>query len=254
MHLDMNKVTNWSIVVAAAAVIGVCILDLRRLNASDTAIPHHEPFPGPVMAAAAPPADMLTAAAETVDDVEFSIPQSEASLARVVVVEFSDYQCPYCGRYARDTYPRLRTEFIETVRVEYVVKNFPLERIHPFALNAGKAVFCAAAQERTVEMRFLLFDNQESIGPNTTIKLASDLALDMRGFRACMASPQTTRRVRADYNEGVAVGVRGTPTFLFGTRKDHNTVTISKMLSGAQTYEVFEAILKRLENPKVSTN
>src|ERR1017187_3493654 len=93
---------------------------------------------------------------------DFTKPLGTASLA---IVEFSDFQCPFCGWYARDTYAELNREFITTGKVAYGFRNFPLEHAHPMALLAAETAACAGFQGRFWEMHDMLFSNQRALAP-----------------------------------------------------------------------------------------
>ena len=147
--------------------------------------------------------------------------------AKVIIVEFSDFQCPYCQRGA---------EIIAEVMADYgdevslVFKDFPLS-FHEYAQTAGEAAECAHEQDMFWEYHDLLFANQNSISPTYLTAAAEELGLDMDDFENCMDTGATTSEVRTDYGHGVSAGVRGTPGFFIN----------GKLTSGAQPYEVFEA-------------
>lgn len=136
--------------------------------------------------------------------------------AEVVVVEFSDFQCPFCRRHTEDTQPVLDEAFVDTDEVMWVFKHFPLQ-IHPQAPMAGAAAECAGEQEMFWEMHHLLFEetNAWSVSDPTDalIELAGQLELDTEAFTACLADEASLAAVDADMADG-APFVRGTPTFI----------------------------------------
>ncbi len=136
--------------------------------------------------------------------------------AEVVVVEFSDFQCPYCRRHAEETQPILDEQFVDTDQVMWVFKHFPLD-IHPQAPMAGAAAECAGAQGLFWEMEALLFANTQSWSVSDPTEALTDLAgqldLDMDAFEACLADEASLALVESDRAEGAAF-VRGTPTFI----------------------------------------
>jgi protein-disulfide isomerase len=85
--------------------------------------------------------------------------------AKVTLIEFSDYQCSFCGRHFSQTLPRLMTEYVKTGKVKYVLRDFPLEPIHPLAFKAAEAARCASDQGKYWEMHDRLFSNQQALGP-----------------------------------------------------------------------------------------
>jgi protein-disulfide isomerase len=136
--------------------------------------------------------------------------------APVVVVEYTDYQCPFCRRHVEQTQPTLDEQFVDTGRIMWVYKHFPLN-IHPQAPAAGVAAECAAEQGEFWEMHHLLFGSVDSWSisdPNPVfLDLAADLELDVDQFNSCLNEPEMAARVQGDLADG-APFVRGTPTFI----------------------------------------
>jgi protein-disulfide isomerase len=136
--------------------------------------------------------------------------------APLTVIEFSDFQCPFCQRHVTETQPILDEKYVDSGKVLWVFKHFPLN-IHPQAPAAGVAAECAAEQGMFWEMHEALFANVEvwSISdPNAVFQeLASEVGLDADAFAACQADPEIAARVDSDLNEG-AQFVQGTPTFI----------------------------------------
>lgn len=136
--------------------------------------------------------------------------------APVVVIEYSDFQCPFCGRHVAQTQPVLDEEFVDTGKVRWVFKHFPLN-IHPQAPAAGAAAECAADQDNFWEMHELLFENVQawSISDPTPvfIDLATQLNLDVSTFESCLAGDEAAARVEEDFAAGRPY-VQGTPTFI----------------------------------------
>lgn len=136
--------------------------------------------------------------------------------AKVVVVEFSDFQCPFCRRHVEETQPALDEQFVDSGEVMWIFKHFPLQ-IHPQAPAAGAAAECAGDQGKFWEMHDLLFSdvNAWSISDPSPIfaNLARELDLNVDAFNTCLADPDTATRVRSDMTDG-APFVQGTPTFI----------------------------------------
>ena len=161
--------------------------------------------------------------------------------ARLVLVEFSDFQCPYCGRYTRDTLGQIEKDYIETGKVRYVFRHFPLERLHPLALRAAHASECAHAQGRFWEMHNRLFANQQALAEADLLKTAQDLGLNMGSFKSCLADqPAAPPKVRKDQAEGARAGISGTPTIFLGTMTKEGRVKVLRKLVGAQPYPNFK--------------
>ena len=136
--------------------------------------------------------------------------------ASVVVIEFSDFQCPFCRRHTQETQPVLDEQFVDTDQIFWIFKHFPLT-IHPQAPAAGHAAECAADQGNFWEMHELLFETMQqwSISDPSPvfIELATQLELDIDVFTACSNDSSVADRVQEDLNAGVSF-VRGTPTFI----------------------------------------
>lgn len=162
--------------------------------------------------------------------------------AKVTVIEFSDFQCPYCGRHSLETQPALDEKFVDSGQVLWVFKHFPLT-IHPQAPAAGAAAECAADQGKFWEMHNLLFQNVESWSvddpTSVFVDLAQQLSLDAGSFQSCLTSPEAADRVASDMNDG-APFVRGTPTFI--VLKDNR----GQIVPGALPLESFEQLIQQV--------
>jgi protein-disulfide isomerase len=169
--------------------------------------------------------------------------------APVTIVEYTDYQCPFCARHAQQTFGQIADELIESGQVRYVFKALPLDQIHPQAALAAEAARCAGAQEadKFVAMHDRLFEEQRSWSGQADaadlfVSYADDLGLDGGDFTACLESGQFQAAVQADALEARDLGFNGTPAFLIN----------GQPLVGAQPYEVFEQAIESLvaESPE----
>jgi protein-disulfide isomerase len=196
-------------------------------------------------AAAAPPP-----AAATVDAVPLSIEGAHVKgspQAALVVVEFSDYQCPFCARHAQQTMGQIEREFVDTGKVRYAVRNLPLESIHPDAFKAAEAAECAGAQGKFWEMHTRLFANQRALALAELPRHASALGLDAATFRTCLDGGEYTAKVRKDVEDAQKASLTGTPGFFIGvTRGADPTVRVVRKISGAQPFSVFKSTLDAL--------
>ena len=165
--------------------------------------------------------------------------------APLTIVEFSDFQCPFCRRHWQQTYGQLDRDYISTGKVRYVFRHFPLERIHPQALKASEATECAAAQGKFWEMHDRLFANQQALMPADLVKHAQALGLDETRFEACFAG-QTTARVRADLAMGAQAGVMATPNFFLGVPMPGGKIKVVRKLSGALPFATFKSTIDGL--------
>lgn len=171
--------------------------------------------------------------------------------ARVTLVEFTDYQCPFCARHQRETVPRLQEAYIKTGKLKYVVRDFPLESIHPAAAKAAEAAHCASEGGKFWEMHERLLANAKALGPDDLVQHAQALGLDSQAFTACLESGKYATRVRQAQAEGERAGVRGTPSFFLGlTEPNGEKITAVTTIRGAQPFAKFqEAIEKLLSSP-----
>ena len=158
--------------------------------------------------------------------------------AKLTIIEFTDYQCSYCKKYFDETFPLIKKNYIDTGKVKYVVRDFPLEE-HPQALLAAKTANCAGAQNKYWEMHELLFTTNTSWSYNSDAagilgSYAKNLGLDQGRFDQCMKSKDTTDEIAKDIKDGEIYGVTSTPTFFIGGEK----------IVGAQPFEtVFKTVI-----------
>ena len=149
--------------------------------------------------------------------------------APVKLVEYSDFQCPFCGRH----YPTLKkilADYGDKVSLEY--KHFPLG-FHPNAKPAAEASECAAEQNKFWEFHDKIFENQDQLSPTQLTAWAKEIGLNMTKFNQCVETHKYAAKVDAEEKEGQAKGVNGTPaTFING-----------KLVSGAQPYEALKQVI-----------
>lgn len=171
--------------------------------------------------------------------------------ATVTLVEFSDYQCPFCARHVRETLPSLEHEYIATGKIKYVFRNFPIASIHPLAFKAHEAANCSGEQEKYWEMHDRLFANSTALGLKDLSQHARALALDLAKFQECLDSGKQSGKIRSDLAEGQKAGVQGTPTFFLGLTEPNDTqITAVKIIRGAQPYAAFKQAIENLLSTK----
>ena len=164
--------------------------------------------------------------------------------AEVVMVEFSDYECPFCGRFFRDTLPKIKKEYVETGKVKYVYKDFPLD-FHKQAPKAAEAAHCAGEKGKYWEMHDLLFANQRQMNIPSLIKRADKLGLNLDGFRECINDGRYMQGIAKDIEAGQRTGLRGTPSFVIGRQNKSGEVT-GDLIVGAAPYTAFKAAIDAL--------
>ncbi len=152
--------------------------------------------------------------------------------AKLVVVEFADYQCPFCNQ-ASSTFREMAAVYGD--RVRFVVRDFPVQDLHPDAVAAAEAAGCAQAQDKYWAMHDRLYALRGALSRDDLDRAAAQSGLDMAVYGACMDLHARIDEIQADLVAGVAAGVRGTPTFFFN----------GMPVEGAIPREAFEALIKR---------
>ena len=165
--------------------------------------------------------------------------------ATLTLVEFSDYQCPFCSRHVRDAAQQIDRDYVASGKVRHVFLDYPLESMHPLAFKAAEAAYCAGEQGKYWEMHDRLFANQQSLEPWAAH--AEAVGLDAAKFDGCLKSERPAADVRRDMAEAQKVGVTGTPSFFLAyTDPKSSKVKTLARLTGAQPYAAFKAQLDRL--------
>jgi protein-disulfide isomerase len=239
LRFSLDKAANIAVIVAAVTFVTVALKGYFpwRSTAQDAAAP-----------GAGSPIEPVTDL--VVKNAGQAVVKSSKS-PKVAVVEFSDFQCPYCSRYATETYPQIQREFVDTGRVEYVFFNLPLEQLHPLALRASEAAECAGEQQGFWSMRERLFQNPKALSEEGLLAHAQDIGLRLPDFRTCLAGAMLPR-IRTQMAEAARAGVSSTPTFLIGRIESPGTVRVLYRLRGAQPYPVFVRALEDALTEKVA--
>jgi len=165
--------------------------------------------------------------------------------APVTLVEFSDYQCPFCGRFFSATLSTLKRDYIDAGKVRYVFRDYPLDQIHPQARKAAEAAHCAGDQGKYWEMHDRLFQNQKALTPPQLSEHARTLGLDGAAFDTCLTSGKHAGRGQKGLEDGRAAGVQGTPGFMIARTKPGDSVE-GTPIRGAQPVEVFRRLIDQL--------
>jgi len=167
--------------------------------------------------------------------------------ANVVLVEFADYECPYCRQFAKDTMKQIEHDYIDSGRIGFVFHDFPIESSHPHAFSAALAALCAGEQGHLWEMNRKLLAKSSALGREDLFRNAETLKLDMGKFGGCFADDKTANRLRQVMREASALGIDGTPMFLLGIRKPgSNKIKGLRMIEGGYPFEVFKATIDML--------
>ncbi len=191
----------------------------------------------------APPAPVPTSDKVTLTNLTgYIIGKPDAPLT---MVEFTDLQCPFCRVYHVTTFEQLKRDYIDTGKLRYISRDFPLEAIHPLANTAARAARCAGDQGKFWEMRHIILANNQTIGKDVFAAFAQDLKLNADEFQRCASDAARHQdELKKDQAEGVAAGINGTPSFIIGRTSGARLDGIR--IVGAQPYAAFDAKLKEL--------
>ncbi|MBX9629649.1 MAG: thioredoxin domain-containing protein [Burkholderiales bacterium] len=170
-------------------------------------------------------------------------PQLGAQDARLVLIEFSDYQCPYCVRHYTETFKQLERDYIAAGKLRYVVAEMPIAQIHPLASKAAEAARCAREQGKFWEMHGRLFSNPRQLEPWSAH--AEALGLDAGAFQSCLDSGRHAEEITRNAAAAQQSGISSTPTFLLGIATG-DTVRVVRRLRGAAPYAAFKAEIDAL--------
>lgn len=166
-----------------------------------------------------------------------NLPALGQEKAKVAVVEFGDYQCPFCGRFFQQTEPMIREQYVKTGQAKFIWRDFAF--LGPESFWAAEAARCANDQGKFWQYHDILFnrqsgENQGAFNKDNLKKFAGELGLNQAAFDECLDSGQHTQAVKDDTDYGRALGVGGTPaTFVNG-----------QIVEGAQPFEVFKTLIE----------
>lgn len=168
--------------------------------------------------------------------------------ATVTLIEFSDYQCPFCSRHYREVMPTLEKDYMESGQLKYVMRENPIPSIHSRAVAASQAALCANDQGKYWEMHDLMFDNQKQLEVANLKAHAVTLGLDTVAFDSCLDDKKYEKQVNDDLAAGRSLGVRGTPAFVLGITDpdDPNKVHVTQFINGAQSLDNFKRAIDQL--------
>ena len=174
--------------------------------------------------------------------------------AKVTMVEFTDYQCPFCRRHFTQVQPEIQKQYIETGKVKYVMRQFPLVRIHARATKASEAALCAGDQGKYWEVHRRIFGAQRELSDDDLRGHAEEEKLNMDQFGGCLTDGKYSEQVKADVSDGSEAGVQGTPSFFFGLTDpaDPTKIRAVEFIRGAQGLPAFQAKIDALLNGKKS--
>jgi protein-disulfide isomerase len=168
--------------------------------------------------------------------------------APITVVEFTDYQCPFCQRFHTTVYGDLKKNFIDTGKVRFYSRDLPLDSIHPDAVRAAQAARCAADQGQYWKLRDMMGANPNKLDMESLLADAAELKMNVDAFRTCVQSQKYKEAVQTDVLEAMKIGAEATPTFVVG--KSTPQGVDGEMLVGAQPYTEFLKVFSKLDAAK----
>ena len=176
-------------------------------------------------------------------DIEDPGPIMGDADAPVTVVEFTDYQCPFCKRFAQNTFPFLKREYIDPGKVRWLVRDLPLG-FHKDARKASQAAYCAAEQDSFWAMRDSLFRNSNNLDVEQLQRFAADLDLDTGAFNSCLGSERYLEDIDNYARTAASLRLTGTPSFIIGKTAPEELT--GRVIIGAQSPAVFGVEIQKL--------
>jgi protein-disulfide isomerase len=165
--------------------------------------------------------------------------------APVTMVEFTDYQCPFCQSFHTQTFGELKKNFIDTGKVRFYSRDLPLDSMHPNATRAAEAGRCAADQGQFWKLRDVMGNHPDKLDLESLLADAEFLKLDVTAFRVCVVTEKYKNEIQADTMEAMRIGADGTPAFVIGRSTPEGVE--GDLVVGAQPGNVFELKLRSLD-------
>ena len=176
----------------------------------------------------------------TLDAREYSLGRSDAPLT---LLEFTDYQCPYCRRFQAEAWPQIKKNYIDTGKLRFIVRDLPLQ-FHSSALPAAEAAHCAGEQGKFWEMHHALLTGDDPLADGGIDRRATQLGLDLERLHACTRANRYESAIARNIAAANALNVNGTPAFVLGRMA--NGGLEGQLVSGAQPYAEFDAAFRQL--------
>jgi protein-disulfide isomerase len=225
MTVKLEHVANVALIVASVTVVAHTVLLQTRGANGDTS---------------------RVSAAESATDFEINLPErlpaSAAPKAEVVLLEFSDFECVFCAKFANDTFKRLEETYIRPGKIAHVQMHLPNEATHRGAFLAAEALECARDRGRAAEMGQRLFAQRDKLARPDLLAHAESLGLSSADFDQCLQAGKA-EIVRKDMELGKRFGIQGTPTFLIGQRLPSGAIRVVRRINGARDFDVFRTVL-----------
>jgi protein-disulfide isomerase len=189
------------------------------------------------------------------DKVSMALPSGGFSEGKanapLVMVEYTDYQCPFCQQFHNTAYAQIKANYIDTGKIRFISRDFPLD-FHENARRGANAARCAAEQGKFWEMRHAMIVNASQLQQDKLAGYAANIKMDIAKFQSCIAADKFKAAIDKDIAEGVAAGVSGTPSFVIGRVEDGKLQGVR--LVGAMPYEQFDAKIQEMLGQAAAKN
>jgi protein-disulfide isomerase len=171
------------------------------------------------------------------------LPMLGVKTAPITIVEYTDYQCPFCQRFHVTTFAELKKNYIDTGKARFFSKDMPLD-FHPNAMRAAQAARCANEQGKYWQLRDVMGANPNNLDLESILRFAGELKMDADALRVCVTSDKYKSIVQNDMVEAMKIGATGTPTFVVGRTTAEGVD--GELMVGALPYQMFDEKLKTL--------
>ena len=164
--------------------------------------------------------------------------------AVAVMIIYSDFQCPFCGSFARDALPQIEEDYVRTGKLRLVFRNMPIEAIHPLAFNAAVAGMCANQQGRFWQWHDALFGSGSAPDHQVLLSISATVGLDTLKFNNCLERGDFKGQVRREIQDATALRITSTPTFILGQRQDAEIVKPIAVVKGSRPVHGFKVAIE----------
>jgi protein-disulfide isomerase len=173
-----------------------------------------------------------------------------ATTAPLALIEFADFECPFCGQYTEVVYPQLKRRFVDSGQLLYVFRHMPLEALHPSAREVAQIAECAGGQGAFWLMHDLIFADQSGLARPELLRRADTAGIDVDGLSNCLEDGRATDVIERDLTYASDLGLTGTPAFLLGRLRSDGSVAVVYRIVGAQPLSTFLNAIESLLAPE----
>lgn len=251
--IDLKAIAGPAALILSALIIGLCMIisanilagggGLKVLSATTSSA---------VSSAAASAGTTIDTGSIMSTSIDNNAVLGDKTKAKVAVVEFSDFECPYCKSFQQTTMPSVQKDYIDTGKIVFVYRYFPLSFHEPAAsieAEAGECVHQMAGETAFYKIHDKMFSTTQGNGAGLTMDQLGTMAAGIGGInvadmKTCITNKQYQAKITADTNAAAAIGISGTPGFVVGKLASDGTVT-GEYISGAQDYSVFQTAINK---------